>query len=135
MNVRRIFYYHMKVRDQPGEAYKRLARLRELGVGLVAFAMFPEGPVHTRLTLFPNDAGMLQYEAERIGMKLEGPHPALMVQGADELGILQEIHEKLFNAGVNVHASAGAVDGKGGFGYVLYVGPEHYESAVDALKD
>jgi len=123
----------MKVRDQPGEAYKRLARLRELGVNLVAFAMFPEGPLHTRLTLFPDDAGMLSYEAERIGMKLEGPHPALMVQGGDEPGVLQVIHEKLFKAGVNIHASAGAVDGKGGFGYVLYVSPDHYEAAIDGL--
>ena len=66
-------------------------------------------------------------------MKLEGPHPALLVQGADELGALEEIHEKLFEAKVNVHASAGAVDGKGGYGYVLYVSPEQYEAAVEAL--
>ena len=133
MNIRRIFYYHLRVRDQPGEIHKRLTQLKELGVRLVAFAAFPEGPAHTRITLFPDDASVFSYEAGRAGMKLEGPHPALLVQGVDELGALEEIHKKLFEAKVNVHASAGAVDGKGGYGYVLYVSPEQYEAAIEAL--
>ncbi len=134
IRVRRIFYYHTKVIDKPGEAYKRLIQLRELGVTLVAFALFPEGPAHTRLTLFPEDAGLLAYEAERTGLKLEGPNPALLVQGDDVPGILESIHHKLFEADVNVYASAGAADGKGGYGYVLYVKRDEYERAVQALE-
>ncbi|UCG86884.1 MAG: hypothetical protein JSW71_23830 [Gemmatimonadota bacterium] len=133
-NVRRIFYYHMKVVDQPGEAYKRLAQLKGLGVSLVAFAMFPEGPAHTRLTIFPDDAGVLSYQAKKAGMKLDGPHPALLVQGSDQLGALEEIHQKLYDAHVNVSASAGAADGKGGYGYILYVKPDEYDRAVSALE-
>jgi len=133
-NVRKIFYYHTRVVDQPGEAYKRLAQIKQLGVSLVAFAMFPEGPAHSRLTMFPDDSGVLSFEAKRAGIKLDGPHPALLVQGSDELGALEEIHQKLYEAEVNVSASAGASDGKGGYGYILYLRPEDYEKAASALE-
>jgi len=39
----------------------------------------------------------------------------------------------LYEANVNVYASNGVTDGKGSFGYVLYVRPEEYEMAAAAL--
>lgn len=133
-NVRKIFYFCTKVLDQPGEAYKRLVQLNELGVSLLAFATFPEGAAHTRLTMFPDDAGALSYQASKAGLKLDGPHPALLVQGNDEPAGLLEIHKKLYDADVNVSASAGATDSEGGYGYILYVDPQDYDKAVHALE-
>ena len=131
--IRRIYYYNTRVRDRPGEAYRRLSQLRALGVNLVAFVLFPEGPMNTRITLFPEDTAKLAHEANKARWNVDGPYPALLVQGDDELGALEGIHEKLFEANVNVSVSSGVADGRGGFGYVLYIEPEEYERAVKAL--
>lgn len=73
-------------------------------------------------------------EAKRTSFALDGPHPALLVQGDDELGALTNIHQILFSANVNVYASNGVTDSNGSFGYLLYVRPEEYERAASALK-
>jgi hypothetical protein len=104
-----------------------------LGLNLVAFTAIPVGPNHTQLTLFPEDSGMMEAAAQRAGMKLDGPHPAFLVQGDDKLGALAEIHEDLFKADVNIYASSGVTDGRGTFGYLIYVRPEEYERAAVAL--
>lgn len=132
--IRRVDYYNTTVRDRPGEAYKILAQLADLGLNLVAFTAVPVGPTHTQLTLFPEDTGKLQYVAERAGFKLEGPHSAFLVQGDDELGALAQVHELLYRADVNVYASTGVTDGQGTFGYLIYVRPEDYDRAEDALE-
>ncbi len=76
----------------------------------------------------------LQDAASKAGLALDGPHPALLVQGDDELGAFAGVHEKLYQASVNVYASTGVTDGRGSYGYVLYVRPDEYERAAAALK-
>jgi hypothetical protein len=132
-SVRRVDYFYTTVADQPGEAYKLLKTLADLGINLLAFAAVPIGPLHTQLTLFAQDSGKLAREAQNDGLVLDGPHPALMVQGDDELGALAGLHMKLAEASVNVYASTGVADGTGCFGYVLYVRPEEFERASAAL--
>ena len=68
-----------------------------------------------------------------VGLVLDGPHPALLAQGDDELGALAGLHAKLFEAKVNVFASTGVTDGRGSYGYVLYVRPHEYDNAARAL--
>jgi hypothetical protein len=55
------------------------------------------------------------------------------VQGDDELGALASVHERLFEAGVDVYASTGVTDGRGSFGYVVYVREEQFERGAEAL--
>ena len=131
--VRRIDYFRTTVPDQPGEAYRLLEALAGLQVNLVAFSAVPMGPSQTQLTLFPEDDTLLQTAADKSGLELEGPHPALLVQGDDELGALSRIHEQLYEAGVNVSAANGVTDGRGRFGYLIWVRPEHYELAAKTL--
>jgi predicted amino acid-binding ACT domain protein len=131
--VRRVDYFYTTVADQPGKAYALLKTLADLGINLLAFAAVPIGPLYTQLTLFPEDRGKLTREAQSAQLVLDGPHPALMVQGDDELGALAELHVKLARASVNVYASTGVADGKGSFGYVLYVRPEEFEKASASL--
>ena len=64
---------------------------------------------------------------------MDGPHPALLVQGDDELGALTGLHKKLYQANVNVYTSSGVTDGKGSFGYVVYIRAEEMDKAVSAL--
>jgi hypothetical protein len=133
-SVRRVDYFYTTVADRPGKAYELLKTLADLGINLLAFTAVPIGPLYTQLTLFPQDSGQLIREAKSARFILDGPHPALMVQGDDELGALTELHMKLAGASVNVYASTGVADGRGSFGYVLYVRPEEFERASAALN-
>jgi hypothetical protein len=134
VNVRRIDYFYARVEDVPGEAYKMLSRLADLGLNLLAFTAVPIGPGHTQLALFPEDTSKMASGARRAGLELDGPYRALLVQGDDELGALAGIHAKLYEAHVNVFASTGVTDGKGSFGYVVYVRADEYERAAAALS-
>jgi len=131
--IQRVSYFHATVRDSPGEAYKLLSQLADLGANLVAFTAVPVGPLHTQLTIFPEAPLKLQSEARKAGLALDGPYPALLVQGDDEIGALARIHEKLDAAGLNIYASSGVTDGRGRFGYVIYLRPEEFERVADAL--
>ncbi len=132
--IRQAQYFYATVPDQPGEALRLLSALADVGVELLAFATLPVGPAHTQVTLFPESASRLTTEAARIGMALDGPHPALVVQGDDELGALVDVHGRLADAGVNVYASTGVTDGQGRYGYIVYVRPEDFDRAVSAAK-
>lgn len=131
--IRRVDYFNTTIRDRPGEGYKLLTQLAELGLNLLAFTAVPVGPTHTQLTLFPADSARMAVTAQRAGMALDGPHPAFLVQGDDELGALAEIHQILAAANVNVYASSGVTDGRGSFGYLIYVRPEDCDRAAAAL--
>ena len=131
--VRRAAYFQTTVRDQPGEAYKLLTQFVDLGINLLAFTAVPAGPLSTQLSIFPEDPETLLNTAQQAGLGLDGPNPALLVQGDDRLGALADLHAKLFEANVNVYASSGVTDGRGGYGYVLYVKPDEYERAAAAL--
>ena len=85
------------------------------------------------LTVFPHDSVQMRRVAQQSNIPLEGPHPALVVQGDDEVGALVQIHEKLSDANVHVTASTGVADGRGGYGYIIYVRPDEHQRAAEAL--
>jgi len=131
--VHRAKYFYTTVMDQPGEAYKVLRQLVELGINLLAFTTCVMGPAHTQVAIFPEDPNKMLNRAKKSGIILEGPYTALLVQGDDQLGSLVDIHAKLYEADINVSASSGVADGIGGYGYVIYVRPEEFEKAAKIL--
>ena len=133
-NIQRVDYFHCTVEDQPGEAHKLLSTLAGQGVGLLAFTTIPVGPMRTQVTLFPEHAPKLELAARKAGLELDGAHKAILVQGDDELGALVVIHQQLFQSRVNVFASTAVTDGKGSYGYVLYIRAEDYPRALAALE-
>jgi hypothetical protein len=133
-NIRRVDYYYTTIKDHPGEAYKILSQLAELGINLLAFSGVPVGPERTQLTLFPEDESKMISAGQRAGLDFDGPHPALLVQGDDVLGALAGIHGKLYDARVNVFASSAVTDGRGSYGYILFVRPEQLDRALNALE-
>jgi hypothetical protein len=132
--IRRLEYFYAQVSDQPGAAYELLSSLAGLGVNLLALTAVPIGPEDTQLTLFPEDPHRLLDAAKKAGLPLTGPHPAILVQGDDELGALAKVHARLAEAQVNVYASMCVTDGSGGYGYVIYVRPDEYDRARKALE-
>jgi hypothetical protein len=132
-SILKVEYFHATIADQPGEAYKFLSHLASLGINLLAFTAVPVGPSVTQVTLFPDDPPQLRHEANKIGMHLDGPHKAFLVQGDDELGALAEIHRKIFEADVNVYSASGVTDGQGSFRYIVYIKSNDFDKASAAL--
>ena len=131
--IRRVEYYYANVRDELGAAYRVLEQLSSLGVQLVAFTAVPSGPDLAQFALFPEDPSKLVAEARAARLSLEGPYHAFLVQGDGELGALAHVHERLFRAGVDIYASSGVSDGRGAFGYVVYIREDQFERAADAV--
>jgi hypothetical protein len=131
--LRRVDYFYTTTEADPATAWQLLTRLADQKVNLLAFAAVPMGPARTQLTLFPEDDRRLVEAAHEAGLALDGPHPAILAQGDDELGALASVHEKLAEAHVHVYASTGVTDGRGSYGYVIYVRPEEFEKAALAL--
>ncbi len=128
-----VEYYYANVRDELGAAYRVLSLLAERGVNLLAFTAVPSGPSLAQFTLVPEDPNRLVAEGRAVGLPLDGPHHALLVQGDDELGAFAGVHERLVEGGVDIYASTGVTDGRGSFGYLVYVREEQFEKAARAL--
>lgn len=131
--IRRAEYYYATVRDDLGAAYRVLEQLAGLGVNLFAFTAVPSGSDLAQFALFPEDTNKLIAEARAAQLPLDGPYHALLVQGDDELGALASVHERLFRAGIDIYASSGVTDGRGAFGYLVYVREDQFEQAAGAL--
>ncbi len=132
--IQRASYFYATVNDPPAEADKLLSQLAELGINLLAFTAVPVGPMRTQFTIFPEDDAQMINAARQAGLELDGPYSALLVQGDDELGALASVHGKLQKAGVNVYAASGIADGRGAFGYIVYVRHEDFERAASVLN-
>lgn len=131
--IRRADYFYMTVKDRPGEAFKVLSAFAAEGVNLLAFHAVPLGPESAQFTLFPEASDTLERAARKGGLTLDGPHAAILVQGDDRLGALAEIHSKLYAVQINVYSATCVTDGKGSFGYILFVRPSEIGSALSAL--
>ena len=133
LRIRRVEYFYLNVKDQPGEAYKLLTLFVDRGINLLAFTAVPTGESRAQLTIFPDDPQRLVSEARLARLEIDGPHPALLVQGDDQLGALAGVHRTLYEANVNVYAATGVADGQHGFGYLVYVRPDQFDTAARAL--
>lgn len=132
--IRKLNYYYAITQDKPGEAYKILSILADVGVNQLAFNAMQMGPERAQITLFPEDEALLLNVAKKAGLNLDGPYNAILVQGTDERGALVEVHEKLHNANINIASSTAIADGSGSYGYLIYVRPDDYDKAADALS-
>ena len=131
--VKLVEYYYAIVQDQPGEAYKALTLLADEGVNMLAFNAIPFGQGTTQLAIFPGDPGKLAHEAKFSGLSLKGPQHAFLIRGEDEIGALAEVHQKLYEANINIYASSGITDGRGDYCSLIYVKEEDCKRASDTL--
>ncbi len=102
-------------------------------MSLLAFTAVPSGPALAQFALFPDDPNRLAAEAGAAGLALDGPYHALLVQGDDVLGAFASVHARLLDAKVDIYASTGVTDGRGAFGYVVYVREDQFSQAAAAL--
>jgi hypothetical protein len=132
--VKNVDYYYTIVADKPGEARKLLEFLSERTVNLLALTAFPIGEGKSQIDLIPDDPAVLKAAAADANITLVGPKKAFLLQGEDRIGALYDVHLKLSNAGINIYACNGVVDGTGRFGYVIWVAPADFEEASKVLR-
>ncbi len=132
--IRKLNYYYAITQDKPGEAHKILSILADVGVNQLAFNTMQMGPERAQITLFPEDEFLLVNVAKKAGLNLDGPYNAILIQGTDESGALIAVHEKLYNANINIASSTAIADGSGSYGYLIYLRPDDYDKAAEALS-
>jgi len=131
--VKKAEYYYAIVEDKPGEARRLLEFCSAHAINLANLTVFPVEDGKAQVVFFPEDVEALKTAVEEAGIQLIGPKKAFLIQGDDRIGVLIEYHLRLANAGINVYAANGTNDGRGGFGYVLWVKPKDYDKTAKAL--
>lgn len=132
---RKIEYFYTSIKDEAGEGFRFLSRLAARKVDLMAVTAVPFGPCKTQLTLFPTDATQLLAAAKREKLTIDGPHPAILVQGDDQVGAFADVLAKLAGAKINVFSAHGMTDRRGGFSYIIYLKPSDVGQALESLGD
>ena len=133
LSVRRARYYYTTIDDSAGTGVEIMAKLRASNISLLAFTSFPLGTGQVQLNFFSDNPDKLKHALEEEDITVVGPRKAFLIQGEDTVGALVEHHVHLAAAGVSIFAANGVSDGKGHFGYVLWVDPKHYEKAAGIL--
>ena len=133
-DVKRVEYYTTTIEEHVGDASRLLARIAGAGVDFFAFRAVRAGPGQVQFSLMATDPQQMTDAAERSGLELDGPSPALLVRGDEVPGALAAIYERLARAGVEVRESSGIAHIKGGYGVLLYLASEDREKAVAALE-
>jgi hypothetical protein len=133
LTIRPVEYFTVTLRESSEGASRLLSQLAGGGVNLLAFNAIPVGLQATQLVIFPEDGALLEATARTLKLDLSGPDRAFLIQGDDELGALAHLHGRLAGAGVYPFASNGVSDGRGGFGYIVYVRREEFDAASRAL--
>lgn len=130
---RKIEYYYTSIKDQSGEGFRFLKQLASRNVDLMALTAVPFGPDKAQLTLFPTNASSLVEAAKLENITLDGPHAAILVQGEDHVGAFAGVLAKLAASDINVFSVQGMTDGRGGFGYLVYLRPSDIDQALKSL--
>lgn len=131
--IQRVDYFYTTVEDKPGEWRRLLELFKEKGISFLALTAFPTGDGNSQLDFFPVDSAEFREAASAAGVGLTGPQKAFLVQGDDRVGALVELHQKLSEVGINVHAVNGVSGGAGRFGYIFWVNPSDFSNAARAL--
>jgi len=133
-DARIVECYTTTIEGYAAEASRLLSLFARAGVSLLAFKAVPVEPHGTQFTLVPNDGSRMTAGADKAGLKLDGPHPALLIQGNDESGALSEIYDTLSRANIRPAESSGIADIQGSYGVIFYIGKDDCEKAAAALK-
>jgi hypothetical protein len=132
-SVRKVDYFYIEVPDKPGEGAKALGALRDAGVNLLAFSGFPCGR-KAQIDFVPEDTTAFKAAAKKAGLKLSPKKTGFLIQGADTLGAVAEIFEKLAAAKINVTAMDAVSAGAGRFGAIMWVKPPDLRKASKILS-
>ena len=131
--VYRAEYYITMADDKLGKGADPGKRLAQENVNLLSMHAFPTGDGKIQVDLVPEQPEQLTKAARKIGLTLNGPKIAFLIQGTDRAGALGEILGRLGSAGINVTATTGVACGGNRYGALLWVKPAEVEAASRVL--
>lgn len=130
--IRLVEYFYIAAPDKPGEGARALNALKEAGVNLLAFSAFPRGR-RAQLDFVPADPAAFKQAAKRAKWKVIGPKRCFLVQGADRVGVVGELLERLGTAKINVTAIDAVCAEDGRYGAIFWVAPKDVKKTTALL--
>ena len=130
--IKRADYYYIQIKDQPGEGFRILGKLKEAGVNLINFTAFPIEGGQSQIDFVPENGEAFLKAAKAAGLTVSAKKRCFFIQGKDHVGAVAEIARKLGEAKINAHAANASCAG-GSYGMILWVKPQQYDAAAKAL--
>jgi len=133
MAVRKASYYSMKVPQRPGAGAQLLGALKKAKVNLLAFTGFPSSG-GAQVDFIPKDNAKFAQAARRAKLRLSPRKTVFLASGADKVGALTTILNRLAKARINLVSLQAVTAGSGRFGAMFWVKPKDVARASRALK-
>jgi prephenate dehydratase len=132
-SVRKASYYSMKVPQRPGAGAQLLGALKAAKVSLLAFTGFPASG-GAQVDFIPQDNAKFMQAARRAKLKLSARKTVFLAQGADKVGALTQILNRLAKAKINLVSLQAVTAGRRRYGAMFWVKPKDVAKASRALK-
>lgn len=133
MAVRKASYYSMKVPQRPGAGAQLLGALKKARVNLLAFTGFPASG-GAQVDFIPKDNAKFTQAARKAKLKLSARKTVFLATGADKVGALTSILNRLAKAKINLVSLQAVTAGSGRFGAMFWVKAKDVARAARALK-
>ncbi len=133
MAVRKASYYSMKVPQRPGSGAQLLGELKRAKVNLLAFTGFPAAG-GAQVDFIPKDNAKFAAAARKAKMKLSARKTVFLATGADKVGALTSILNRLAKAKINLVSLQAVTAGSGRFGAMFWVKRKDVGRASRVLK-
>lgn len=130
--IRRVGYFYTVVPNRPGRGAKVLRVMREAKVNLLAFSGFPRGR-DAQLDFVPENGAALLRAARKAGIAVSAKKTAFLIAGADRVGAVAAIIDRLGKAEISVTAMDAVAAGGGRYGAILWVKPKDANKAAKVL--
>jgi len=132
-SVRKASYYSTKVLQRPGSGAQLLGELKKAKVNLLAFTGFPAGG-GAQVDFIPKDNAKFAKAARKAKMKLSARKTVFLASGADKVGALTNILNRLAKAKINLVSLQAVTAGSGRFGAMFWVKAKDVARAARVLK-
>ena len=133
MAIRKASYYSMKVPQRPGAGAQLLGELKKAKVNLLAFTGFPAAG-GAQVDFIPKDNAKFTQAARRAKLKLSARKTVFLASGADKVGALTSILNRLAKAKINLVSLQAVTAGGGRFGAMFWVKPKDVAKTSRVLK-
>lgn len=133
MAIRKASYYSMKVPQRPGAGAQLLGELKKAKVNLLAFTGFPAAG-GAQVDFIPKDNAKFTQAARRAKLKLSARKTVFLASGADKVGALTTILNRLAKARISLVSLQAVTAGSGRYGAMFWVKPKDVAKASRVLK-
>lgn len=131
-SIRKVDYFVARVGNRAGEGARLLKALKAQKINLLAFTGFPDGKT-SQVDFVPEKPAAFRAAARKLGLKVDKSKTGFLAQGADRVGVIGDLMNRLAAAKINVTAIDAVSAGWKRFGAILWVKPKDVARAAKVL--